>query len=209
MEVFALLLCLSLTIAVSKGNNCNCSISESLVKSLVQKELKQLLRQDIYHKGRRDIDSLVFTKCPNGFVRHDDSCYIASHDLANWPDALVYCEAYGSHLTFIETEREQNFLTNYIKLFNGSSTDHDYYYWIGGTDAVSETEWIWAKAVTPVKYTHWRPGEPDNNPGHASKHQDCMAIYGSTGLWDDGWCETEHNFICEIELDVDSSQIVG
>lgn len=49
------------------------------------------------------------------------------------------------------------------------------------------------------KYTNWEVGEPNNNADHDSKHQDCMAFYGATGHWDDGWCETEHNFICELE----------
>lgn len=151
----------------------------------------------------------VFNHCPNGFVRHDDSCYIAAHDLANWPDALVYCEAYGAHLAYIESSAEQQFVAGYVKNLQGSSTDPDFYYWIGGTDAVSEGEWIWATVVRPVQYTNWNPGEPNNNPDHNSKHQDCMAMLGSNGLWDDGWCETQHNFICEIELDVEGGSIVG
>ena len=50
-----------------------------------------------------------------------------------------------------------------------------------------------------LQYTNWRDGEPNNNDDHASRSQDCIAIYSETGEWDDGWCEFEHNFICELE----------
>jgi len=32
-----------------------------------------------------------------------------------------------------------------------------------------------------------------------SRSQDCLAIYSGTSEWDDGWCEFEHNFTCELE----------
>ncbi|KAL4230752.1 Collectin sub- member 10 (C-type lectin) [Mactra antiquata] len=148
------------------------------------------------------VNQISFTKCPNGFVRHDDSCYIVAHDIADWPTALQYCEAYGAHLAFIESEREQTFVANHVKSIL-SSTTSDRYFWIGGTDAVSEGEWVWALIVQPViEYTNWSPGNP--NDANGGKHQDCMAMYGATGQWDDGWCETEHNFICEIDLDINS-----
>ena len=31
----------------------------------------------------------VWNKCPNGTVQHDDSCYMVSHEVVNWPIALV------------------------------------------------------------------------------------------------------------------------
>ncbi|KAL4230747.1 hypothetical protein ACF0H5_011122 [Mactra antiquata] len=148
-----------------------------------------------------------FTTCPHGFVRFADSCYKAAHDLANWPDAMVYCRAYASHLAYVETIDEQNFLTAHLRNITASITDPEKYFWIGGTDAVSEGEWIWSTVYRPITYTNWNPGEPNDNDSHSSKHQDCMGMYAATGKWDDGWCETLHNFICEMELT--DSEIVG
>ena len=38
---------------------------------------------------KRTIAEPFWDHCPNGSVRHDNSCYIVSHQLASWPDALV------------------------------------------------------------------------------------------------------------------------
>ena len=51
-------LCFFLTIAALKGNDCNCTVSESLVKSLVQKELQQALKLQLHQK-----DNLFLCKC--------------------------------------------------------------------------------------------------------------------------------------------------
>ncbi|XP_052778675.1 galactose-specific lectin nattectin-like [Mya arenaria] len=168
------------------------------------------------YEGKMGIDTakkwhpgVVFEHCPNGSVRHDDSCYMFSHELANWAEAMVYCTAYGGQLAFIQSPEEQVFIQNEMKLFLGSQTDSAHYYWLGGTDAVSEGEWYWANIVEKIMYTNWKQGEPNDNHAHTNHHQDCLAIYSETGLWDDGWCETQHNFICEIQLDVETSQIIG
>ncbi|XP_060589123.1 perlucin-like [Ruditapes philippinarum] len=158
-------------------------------------------------KERRHLESPLFHDCPKGFSRFGNSCFHVAHDLANWPEAVVYCQVYGSHLAFIESEAESQFVTAYLKNFSASATDKDHYYWIGGTDAVSEGSWYWINVVKPITYTNWGPGEPDNSPAMSSHHQDCLAIFESSGKWDDGWCETRHNFLCEIDLDVE--EIVG
>ncbi|KAH3843092.1 galactose-specific lectin nattectin-like [Dreissena polymorpha] len=144
--------------------------------------------------------SPVSDHCPNGSVRHDQSCYLFSHLLANWPESMVYCQAYGAHLAFIESDREQKFIQAQVFSTMGSQTDPLKFFWLGGTDAVSEGEWFWANIVEPITYTNWNPGEPNNDNNHDDHHQDCLAMYSSSGLWDDGYCEVKHNFICEIEL---------
>ncbi|XP_045204984.2 galactose-specific lectin nattectin-like [Mercenaria mercenaria] len=156
-------------------------------------EVKDFLRIHRLQRGRRHIDTPVFRHCPNGYTRYDKSCYIVTEAVVSWPVALVYCEAFGGHLAYIESQREQKFINAFLKTVNPRVTRQ--YYWIGGTDAVTEGEWFWAPAVKPVTYTNWGPGNPNLYT------QDCVALYGN-GRWDDGYCRAECNFICEIELDV-------
>ncbi|XP_045204983.2 C-type lectin domain family 10 member A-like [Mercenaria mercenaria] len=75
-----------------------------------QHKIKDFLRLHQLEKEQRFAETPVYTHCPNGYVRHDDSCYVLAHATVTWPDALVYCEAYGGHLAYIESEREQHFL---------------------------------------------------------------------------------------------------
>lgn len=39
---------------------------------------------------------------------------------------------------------------NYVFLMLASNTDPNHYFWLGGTDAVSEGEWIWSLVVRPI-----------------------------------------------------------
>ena len=64
--------------------------------------------------------------------------------------------------------------------------------WIGGTDAASEGAWVWSPSNTPLSYTNWNAGEPNNAYGG----QDCMQIY-SSGKWDDDKCMNQQKYVCQ------------
>ncbi|XP_060569233.1 perlucin-like [Ruditapes philippinarum] len=165
--------------------------------------VSDFLRRHGLDREKRHADAPVFTHCPNGYTRHDNSCYVITDRKATWTDAYVFCEAFGGHLAYIESEGEQHFITIFLNTTANAGRDHTTnYYWIGGTDAVTEGEWLWVPAVKPVKYTKWNPGDP------SSFVQDCIALYWN-GVWDDGTCEEKHYFICEIELETEINQIVG
>ncbi|KAH3846787.1 hypothetical protein DPMN_089094, partial [Dreissena polymorpha] len=52
----------------------------------------------------------------------------------------VYFQAYGAHLAFIESDREQKLIQAQALSAMGSQTDPLKFYWLGGTDAVSKGE---------------------------------------------------------------------
>lgn len=49
------------------------------------------------------------------------------------------------------------------------------------------------------QFFNWAPDQPDNTQYGPSNRQDCLAIYEKNGQWDDGFCLSRHNFLCEIE----------
>ena len=67
--------------------------------------------------------------------------------------------------------------------------------WIGGTDAASEDTWKWDSTGTPLWYTNWYTGEPNNEGGN----ENCLVFnYGTTGKWNDGWCWSKFKYVCQF-----------
>ncbi|KAL4222469.1 C-type lectin (CTL) or carbohydrate-recognition domain (CRD) [Mactra antiquata] len=129
----------------------------------------------------------VTSTCPNGWTRHNDSCYLFSHDKEDWPGATVMCKLMGGDLVEIQTEAEAKYLSQQVKLYNES-------YWIALSDASEEGSWQWMISKDPVTYTNWAPGQPDNNV----RNENCADIWPN-GLWNDGQCFAPHHYICEIQ----------
>ncbi|XP_046357376.1 echinoidin-like [Haliotis rufescens] len=130
--------------------------------------------------------------CPNGFVRHDDSCYKVFLIPTTWPEAIIFCEAFGAKLAEISTASEQQFLESYLAPLKSSVNTMDV--WIGGSDLIVEGNFMWSWSGDPIVYSHWVPGEP-NSLGD----EDCMALFTSRNfMWNDAPCETNQMFLCEI-----------
>jgi len=65
-------------------------------------------------------------------------------------------------------------------------------YWIGFTDQGTEGSWYWYDG-SPVSYTNWEPGEPNNSGWWG---EDCAEMWGD-GLWNDASCWDDNGMICE------------
>ena len=67
--------------------------------------------------------------------------------------------------------------------------------WIGGTDAASEDTWKWDSTGTPLWYTNWYSGQPDDAGGN----EDCMEFnYRSSGKWNDATCTIKLKYVCQF-----------
>ncbi|XP_041036051.1 C-type lectin domain family 17, member A-like isoform X1 [Carcharodon carcharias] len=117
--------------------------------------------------------------CPSGWEDHNHHCYRFSTDTVNWDSAKQQCESLNSHLIIINTEQEQKSIENYP----GD-------YWIGLTDRGSEGNWTWVDG-TPVSFTQWYGGEPNN----WNDHENCAFIRRTD--WNDVSCTDQFRFICE------------
>ncbi|XP_072020262.1 macrophage mannose receptor 1-like [Amphiura filiformis] len=126
--------------------------------------------------------------CSLGWVPYQYSCYyVESNDKATWSDAVNNkCTALGGNLVSIADRFEQSVLTSQLGLQDGQM------FWIGLSDLPSPGQYSWSDG-TPVTYTHWDQGMPDNSNG------DCVAATSGTisGLWQDQECNNEFNYVCE------------
>lgn len=81
--------------------------------------------------------------------------YYIIDESMTWKDAKIYCEQFGGHLATITSEEEQNFVSGLI------ADGHKDFYWLGGTDSLSEGTWKWI-TDEPWDYSNWCENSPDN-----------------------------------------------
>lgn len=67
-------------------------------------------------------------------------------------------------------------------------------FWIGGTDAVVEGEWIWITSQAKFSYDDWADDFPDDY----EDNEDCAHLWSGVNYsWNDSHCDERMNFICE------------
>eukprot|EP00105_Crassostrea_gigas_P030493 XP_011452811.1 PREDICTED: perlucin-like protein [Crassostrea gigas] len=139
---------------------------------------------------------LAQSSCPHGWLKNDNSCYLfVTHVDNDWTESEYFCHMIGSKLVEIETEKENNFLKNHAR------SEHQHAksgFWIGGTDAVVEGEWIWITSQAKFSYDDWADDFPDDYEGN----EDCAHLWSGVNYsWNDSNCDERMNFICEKPLD--------
>lgn len=92
-----------------------------------------------------------------------------------------------------------------VSIFLTASNDMFY---VGISDMLAENDWVLASSITPVNFTDWNPGEPDESQHNYS--QDCVAILASNGgHWIDHQCFEKHLYICQKEIPVPTKTDIG
>ena len=116
-------------------------------------------------------------------------CWVGCPDLVTREVARVACTGWHGALGKIDDATEQTCVAGHV----GAGM------WIGLIQPVGSATatagWTW-NAVTPVVYTHWAPGEPEDGDGRENGLEQCGDIQ-STGNWDDVVCDAPIGFACE------------
>ncbi|XP_045208345.2 perlucin-like protein isoform X2 [Mercenaria mercenaria] len=131
----------------------------------------------------------VVASCPNGWLSHNQSCFLFSHDREYWPGAFQMCKIMGGQLVEIHSAAKNNFLLQQIK-----SSGHTF--WIGLSDVSEEGNWIWMPSLTSsAEYHNWNTGQPSTVNAN-NEPENCAVIY-TTGKWNDAACSSLYYYICE------------
>lgn len=111
-------------------------------------------------------------------VGPDGSCLVLVTTVANYATANAVCTGMSAHLAYLKTAD----LDTAAEAFIGARD-----VLVGGTDAATEGTWLWDDG-TPLTFTNWRTGEPNNGGG--AYEEDCLVIDGSRpgSAWDDRAC---------------------
>ena len=106
--------------------------------------------------------------------------YYSSVNSYNWHQSVAHLKTIDSsfRLLSIHSQAENDFVTN--AAFQFYNTHH--YLWIGGTDQVSEGNFVW-EDNTPWNYDNWGSGEPNNS--YDIGEDWVMLNYPHPGKWND------------------------
>jgi hypothetical protein len=121
------------------------------------------------------------------------------YDSIIWGDAQLSCEAIGAHLATITSQAEENFIEQ--NLLDGI----DGYFFIGGSDATSQTKWTW---ITGEKwgYKRWSTdGENGRQPNNGVDEDYLMMGSNISSPSIFGWSDIDSfsgqaGYICEWSL---------
>lgn len=134
--------------------------------------------------------------CTGGDAHQSDgtNCFLLFSATKTWAQAKTACDGLPGHLAKITSAAE-----NTIVAQLSVATDS----FIGATDAVTEGTFLWEDG-TPLAYTNFRTGEPNNGGG--MYQEDCLVMAGKKSVdgWDDRPCTTgivagagAYPYICE------------
>ena len=140
----------------------------------------------------------VYTKgipsCDNNWLLNGQSCYFFSADRMAWFDAVVACQNKNATLVQIESENEDIFLVQRLKILHGQ-TSGDFHYWTNGNDMEMQYQWTWGHPGGQEigNYKNWLISDPNGDT-----REDCIALYGYGDFkWADITCDSLLLYICE------------
>jgi len=117
-------------------------------------------------------------------------CWVHCPTGATWPAASQACTGWLGALGEIDDPTEQSCVEARV---NAAT-------WIGlrQNDAATAPAqgWTWNTPATPVVYTHWQSGVPDDRDGRENHDEQCAKIQ-TDGTWDDVTCSAMTGFLCE------------
>lgn len=121
--------------------------------------------------------------------------FIYNDKLVTFLEAWHQCRSHGLQLATVKSAEDDAKL----KLaFAANNFNQKATYWIAGTDLGKNGSYVWITDDTPISYTNYLPGQPDNY----GEVEHCLLV-GWGGLrstqWNDGNCEVPLRYVCELE----------
>ncbi|XP_038046213.1 lymphocyte antigen 75-like [Patiria miniata] len=130
--------------------------------------------------------------CATGWVGWGSRCFLifeldSDSAAVNWDTANRECENMGATLASFHHPDEEKYL---ISKFSPTTNRR---FWIGLNDQRFEGGYAWSDD-TPVEYTNWAAGEPNDYGGW----EECVETDFKGGRWNDQSCWDRRNYICAI-----------
>jgi len=117
---------------------------------------------------------------------YNGHCYERVTSGLSYSQAQESCGAKGGYLATLTSDEEWMSIVGssfWVDPFDST--------WMGLTRS-SETEWQWQDGSL-FTANHWEEGAPNNSGGN----ENCVALSGSEGKWDDFQCSLQLAYICE------------
>ncbi|XP_062343045.1 immune-related, lectin-like receptor 4 isoform X2 [Osmerus eperlanus] len=150
---------------------------------------------------RNHTDGRKEPQCVPDWKYFGGKCYYFSSDMKTWAESRVACISSGGDLVIIESEDEQDFLTEeFVGKIKPDKPEEKF--WIGLTDLETEGMWLWVDN-SKLDKSFWLGKEPDNWNGTNNDQlegEDCVRMGELTPIkncWTDIFCSKPQRRICE------------
>ncbi|XP_035985191.1 ladderlectin-like [Fundulus heteroclitus] len=130
--------------------------------------------------------------CPPGWSLIKSRCFRYVAKALSWARAEKNCLSMGANLASVNDLDEYHQVQSLITWVSHGSKET----WIGGTNAQETSVWLWSDG-SPLRYTNWCRGEPNNYKGG----QLCLVInYSGEKCWDDDFCYVQLPSVCAKKI---------
>merc|ERR1711990_44919 len=100
--------------------------------------------------------------------------------MGTWFQSQQFCSTKGGYLAEIQSAEESDLVATVL--------NQETAFWIGLNDLANHGQWMWQHSVTPMKWSNWFRGQPNNSGGD----QHCVDMYRDTNAkwgWKDENCD--------------------
>jgi hypothetical protein len=127
------------------------------------------------------VDARACTGGDAHMVGPQGECLVMFTTPATYVAAKAACAAINAHLAYLKDAQ----LDALAETFVGSANT-----FIGLTDLATEGQFVWDDG-TPIAFSNWHTGEPNNGGSGATYQEDCVIIAGARvgAQWDDRPCD--------------------
>ena len=146
--------------------------------------------------------------CPPLWTQYGTNCYRFFATPQPWQTAEKDCKSFPyCHLVSIHSKEENAFVFGLWKAYlteqvwnrNNFIIDPSNSLWIGLNDITKEGVFEWSDQ-TPVDFTYWQPGEPNDHDS-----EDCTHLWtsgdGNGDDWNDGSCSIALPYVCKMSAE--------
>lgn len=161
--------------ATVNGSPCSSSTTVTVNDCTVGCDI-DLIRQTFTAAGCIELASCV----------RDCSLYFLNPQTMTGSQAQAFAQTHGANLVSIQSMEENQCVLSALNNIGQTGT-----IWIGFNDEAVEGQFVWYDQ-SPVGFTNWAPGEPNNSGGN----EDCVQIYpggASPGTWNDLSCTSANS----------------
>ncbi|XP_035985544.1 ladderlectin-like [Fundulus heteroclitus] len=143
-------------------------------------------------RADQEVDLVQRSSCPPGWSPINNRCFRYVPRRMSWARAERYCLSMGANLASVHDLDEYHQVQSLIT----TATYRSEVTWIGGTNAQETSVWLWSDG-SPLHYTNWCHGEPNNDGGY----QHCLQMnYSDEKCWDDYICSVRLPSVCAKEV---------
>ena len=142
--------------------------------------------------------------CPPLWAQYGSNCYRFFGTPQPWQTAEKDCKSFHyCHLASIHSKAENDFVFGLWKAYlteqvwNFVIIEPSNSLWVGLNDITKEGVFEWSDQ-TPLDYTYWQPGEPNDN----NYAEDCTHLWtagdGKGDDWNDAQCSIALPYVCKL-----------